>query len=157
MTIKRKRLPVSVSAAVFIEDEKGRLLLLQQDSEEKEYKWGPPAGGMKAHEGPETTAKREAEEELGVKVTLLNLIGIYTVDRGFQASGMTFVFRGKIESGEIAPKRGEIRNYRFFTQEQIDELISKGELYKPEYNKFNIEDWKKGKSYSLNTIRPLIQ
>lgn len=35
---KRERLPVSVSSAVFIEDEQGRLLLLQQTAERKGHR-----------------------------------------------------------------------------------------------------------------------
>ncbi|MBI2008446.1 NUDIX hydrolase, partial [Candidatus Amesbacteria bacterium] len=118
-TERRERLPVSVSAAVFIENHEGRLLLLQQAAERKGYKWGPPAGGMEAHEDPIETAHRETREEIGVEVEILNLLGIYTVDRGETATGIAFVFRGRIVSGEIRLRPGEIDTYRYFTKDEV--------------------------------------
>ena len=110
---KRERLPVSVSSAIFIEDEQGRLLLLQQAAERKGHRWGPPAGGMEAHENPIMGALREAREEIGVEIELIDLIGIYTVDRGDTSSSMGFVFRGKISQGKPPVLRGrEQRNQR---------------------------------------------
>lgn len=150
---KRKRLPVSVSAAVFIEDEQGKLLLVRQAVESKGYKWGPPAGGMKAYEDPTTTALRETREEIGVEVELVDLIGIYTACRGANASGISFNFRGKILGGEIKTAKDEIMNYRYFTPEEIQTLIEKKMLYKPEYNIPSIKDWLRGCSYPLDVVK----
>ncbi|MFV1917055.1 MAG: NUDIX hydrolase [Patescibacteria group bacterium] len=150
---KRERLPVSVSAAVFIEDDQGRLLLLQQASKSKEHKWGPPAGGMKAHEDPMMAAVRETREEIGVEVELVDLVGIYTVARGDNASGQAYVFRGRVVGGEMAPREGEIANFRFFSTVEIQELIKEGMLYKPEYNIRNVNDWLNGSSYSIEVVK----
>jgi 8-oxo-dGTP pyrophosphatase MutT (NUDIX family) len=152
---KRERLPVSISSAVFIEDDQGRLLLLQQAAERKGHRWGPPAGGMEAHEDPIKTAQRETEEEIGVGVELKDIVGIYTVDRGDKAAGIGFVFRGQIVSGKIAPKEDEIMDFRFFSPEEIKELIKLDMLYKPEYNLAGIQDWIEGKSFALEVIRAL--
>jgi len=152
---KRKRLPVSISAAVFIQDNQGRLLLLQQAAESKGYRWGPPAGGMEGHEDPITAALREVKEEIGIEAELIDLIGIYTIDRGDNATGIGFVFRGKIVSGQITPKQNEIKSFRFFTLEGIEDLIKENMLYKPEYNLSSIKDWLEGKSYSLEMIKRL--
>ncbi len=154
-TEKRERLRVSVSAAVFIEDNQGRLLLLKQAAERKGSKWGPPAGGMYAHEDPIATATRETKEEIGVEVELTSILGIYTVDRGESMSGIGFVFRGKIAGGEIRPKRDEIADYGFFTAREITNLINNDMLYKPEYNLPGIEDWLNGQLYSLEAIQRL--
>jgi len=152
---RRERLPVSVSAAVFIEDGQGRLLLLQQAAEWKDRKWGPPAGGMDAHESPIDTVLREATEEIGVEIELVDVVGIYIADRGDKATGLAFVFRGKIVSGEIKPREGEIADYRFFTPDEIEKLIAEGSLYKPEYNLVSIKDWLDGRSYPLDVVSPL--
>lgn len=152
---KQERLPVSVSSAVFIEDDQKRLLLLQQASEEKGFKWGPPAGGMNPHEDPIMTALREAEEEIRVKVELTDLVGIYTIDRGDNASGIGFVFRGRIISGEITPREEEIKDYKFFSPQEIEKLVADGMLYKPEYNIEAIKDWLSGLSYPLKAVRRL--
>ena len=156
-TERRERLPVSVSSAVFIEDEQGRLLLLQQASERKGFRWGPPAGGLEAHEDPIIGALRETREEIGVEVELSNLIGIYSVDRGDTSTGIGFVFRGNIVQGEIVLREGEISNARFFNPEEIKQLISEDMLYKPEYNLSGIEDWLNGQSFPLEVVRPLIK
>lgn len=154
---RRKRLPVSVSSAVFIEDDQRRLLLLQQAKEVKGFKWGPPAGGMDPHEDPITTALREAKEEIRVEVELIDLVGIYPADRGDNASGIGFTFRGRIVSGEITLREQEIRNYKFFSPQEIEWLISNKMLYKPEYNLDSIRDWLLGVSYPLEVIRRLAE
>jgi len=152
---KKERLPVSVSSAVFIEDGQRRLLLLQQAAERKGHRWGPPAGGMEAHENPVMAALREVKEEIGVDVELVDLIGIYTIDRGDASSGIGFAFRGKVVSGQITPRQDEIVNFRFFSSTEIKELITSDMLYKPEYNLDGIKDWIEGKSYSLEVIKHL--
>ena len=152
---KRERLPVSVSSAVFIEDGQGRLLLLQQAAERKGHRWGPPAGGMEAHEDPMMTVQREAEEEIGVSVELKDMVGIYTIDRGGNATGIGFVFRGQIISGEITPNEDEIMAFRFFSPNEIKELIEANMIYKPEYNLASLQDWIDGKSFALEAIKSL--
>jgi len=152
---RRERLPVSVSSAVFIEDKQGRLLLLQQSAERKGHRWGPPAGGMKPHEDPITTALRETREEIDVGIKLINLVGIYTVDKGNNATGIGFVFRGKITSGKITPKRGEITDFKFFSSQEIERLIKSNMLYKPEYNLISIRDYLAGQSFPLEVISRL--
>jgi len=152
---RRERLPVSVSSAVFIEDEQGRLLLLQQASERKGFRWGPPAGGLEAHEDPIMGALRETREEIGIEVELIDLIGIYSVDRGDKTTGIGFVFRGKITEGKISPREGEISETRFFAPEEIKQLISEDKLYKPEYNLSGIEDWLNGQSFPLEVVRTI--
>lgn len=153
---KRERLAVSVSAAVFITDEEGKLLLLKQAAESKGGKWGPPGGGMHPHENLIQTAKRETREEIGVEVDLIDLISINTADRGSEASGVGFSFRGKILSGEIKIRQEEIADCRYFTPDEIKVLMETNMLYKPEYNRYAVDDWLKGKTYSLDVIRELV-
>lgn len=153
--LSRERLPVSVSSAVFIEDEQGILLLLQQCSENKGRRWGPPAGGMFPHEDPFENARRETREEIGVEIEFIDVLGIYTIDRGDTKTGIGFVFRARIINGEIKPATGEIDNYKFFTPGEIKALIDSDLLYKPEYTKQCVEDWINGRSFPLGAIRPL--
>lgn len=154
---KSVRLPASVSAAVFIEDDKGRLLLLQQAAKRKGHRWGPPAGGIHSHESPIDTALRETKEEIDVDVELLDVLGIYPTDKGDSSSGIAFVFRARIIAGEIRPNPDEISDYRFFSASEIESLITENMLYKPEYNLQCIEDWLEKRSYPLEIIRPLTQ
>ncbi|MDP2860132.1 MAG: NUDIX hydrolase [bacterium] len=155
MNKERERFSVSVSAAVFIEDEQGRLLLLQQAAGWKEKKWGPPAGGMESHENPIMAALREAREEIGVRTQLTNLIGIYTADRSNNTTGIGFVFRAEITSGQISIRRDEIMDWRFFSPAEIQDLIVNGLIYTPEYTLPAISDWLRRRSYPMEIIRPL--
>jgi len=150
---ERKRLPVSVSATVFVENEQGHLLLVQQAAPWKEFKWGPSAGGMHCNETPAKTALREFRKELGVGVILVDLLGVYTAKRGPKTTGLGFIFRGRLKSTQFNPKKGEIRDARFFNPEEIQSLIDTGQIYKPEYNLPGIRDWLGGFSFPLEVIR----
>jgi len=104
---------------------------------------------------PIKTALREAREEIGVEVELIDLIGVYTADRGNGATGIGFVFRGKVLSGRITPRQGEIMDFKFFAPQEVDDLIEKDLLYKPEYNLKGIKDWMNGSSYPLGIIKQI--
>lgn len=141
MNSERERLPVRISPAVVIEDENGRLLLVQQEAEWKGKKWGPPAGGLHAFESPTEAALRETKEETGLEVELIDLIGVYTVPRGSSRTSISFAFRGKVVGGVVTLRKGEIENYRYFSLEELKELIKNDQLYKPEFAIPLIEDW----------------
>lgn len=63
----------SVTAAV--RDEAGRLLMIHKIDNDL---WALPGGGMDLGESVSDAAVREVEEETGVKVELVGLVGIYT-------------------------------------------------------------------------------
>jgi hypothetical protein len=44
-------------------------------------------------------------------------------------------------------------NYRFFTPAEVQDLIKKDLIYKPEYALPTIEDWLNGHSYPLEVIK----
>jgi len=60
-----------------------------------------------------------------------------------------------IISGEITLQEDEIIDSRFFSPEEIRDLIEEGMLYKPEYNLAGIQDWIEGKSFALEVIKSL--
>jgi 8-oxo-dGTP pyrophosphatase MutT (NUDIX family) len=150
---ERERQPDHSSAAVLIEDQLGRLLLLKQAAPEKEYKWGPPAGKSKPGEHPIATATREAKEEIGVDVKLVNVVGIFESE---ETSGIAIVFRAKIVSGTITPQTGEILEARFFSIGEIERLIKDNRLYRPDYNIRAFENWMKGVSSPLEIADSLV-
>jgi NADH pyrophosphatase NudC (nudix superfamily) len=49
-------------------------------------------------------------------------------------SGLAFVFRGRINGGELKLKEGEIRDAAYFGEDELLAMLSRGEIYKPEYN-----------------------
>lgn len=147
---------VGVSAAIFIEDDEGRLLLLQQAAQHKGNKWGPPAGKMEANESPQKTAIRETKEEIGVEVRLTGLIGIYVGNRDGNKTGIAFVFKGEIVSGKIKINKDEIRDYKYFSSENLERLKSQDLIYKSQYNLAAIRDWEKGVNYNLDIIKSVL-
>lgn len=150
---KRERLPVSVSAAVLIEDEEERLLFLKQAAPEKGGKWGPPAGGVYALESPAEAAIRETEEETGLKVELVDIVRFYSVSRGPNDSGLGVVFRAKVVGGKLEPKEGEIEGARYFTPQELLSMYDDGQIYKPEYSFLALQDHWAGRSYPLEMIK----
>ena len=78
--------------------------------------WNLPGGFMDYREDPETCARREAQEEVGVPVTLDALLNVYL--SGFPqkpACTLGFVYRGTIESDAFRPKPDEIEQAGWFT------------------------------------------
>ncbi len=153
---KNKRVEGRVSSAVLIEDNEKRLLLLQQGASYKNGEWGPPSGGIEAYEDPIQTAHRETMEEIGVQINIIDLIGIYTRDRGDNIIGIGFVFRAKIVKGEINIKKDEIKDYAFFGPIELDKLIKDNLLYAPDYNLNCISDWRNNNSYPIECIKPIV-
>lgn len=155
----KERINFSVSAAIYI-TETGlitspiyqKILLLQELRGDK-LLWGPPGGGLKAHEDPLTAIVREVKEETDLDINITNLIGIYTCDRGDNKTGIGFVFQGIfLGKGEININKSEINDYKFFTFEEIKELLKKDLIYKPDdYNRSALNDFFAG----FNKYSPL--
>ena len=64
---------IGSDAAIF--DSSGKILLLKRSDDET---WCLPCGLVDAGESPEQAAIREAREETGLEVKILELVGIYT-------------------------------------------------------------------------------
>ncbi len=60
-------------AAIF--DQAGKILLLKRTDDQK---WCMPCGSVEAGESPEQAACREAQEETGLDVQILELVKVYT-------------------------------------------------------------------------------
>lgn len=143
-------LNISVSAGVYISDSEGRLLLLLNLSDGK---WGPPAGRMLSLETPPHTGVRECFEETGYSVELINLIGIYPFPKDEHNTGIGIAFRGVIVGGTEKLKSDEAIDARYYTEEQIADLITGGQIRHPRYNLPAIKDFFAGCSYPLGVIR----
>jgi ADP-ribose pyrophosphatase YjhB (NUDIX family) len=64
---------VGADAAIF--DSSGKILLMKRTDNSK---WCLPCGLVEAGESPEQAAVREAREETGLEVKILELVGVYT-------------------------------------------------------------------------------
>jgi ADP-ribose pyrophosphatase YjhB (NUDIX family) len=150
-----KQRKVYVSAAVIISNNLDEILLVKQA---QNGQWGLPAGGSIRSEKPTETARRECLEESGVKPRLTGLTGVYfNTQSGKDELG--FIFRGQIKNPQkIKPLSPEISAARFFPWSQVQQLIRKDKIYRPDFNLSAFRDWLSGISFSLEVLRePLFQ
>jgi ADP-ribose pyrophosphatase YjhB (NUDIX family) len=151
----------SASAAVFLNDSEGRLLMVQ-DIDEYGGKWSPIAGfvDVAKNEEPEMAALREVKEELGLDVRLDELLGVwhyYPEDapkKNDEASHMHvgYAYTGTILGGTYQMQKEEIQNFGFFTPEDVEHLHAHGMLKTPQYNYMGFKLWQKGTRHPLNVI-----
>jgi len=95
--------------------EKGKVLMVKAARGYTEGYWNLPGGFMGYGEHPEESAKREAWEEIGAKVKLTRLLGIYT--ETFAKSGgymISFVYLGKRLGKTLTPHPEEIAELAWF-------------------------------------------
>jgi ADP-ribose pyrophosphatase YjhB (NUDIX family) len=92
--------------------ERGKVLMVRAGRGLTEGIWNLPGGFVGYGEHPEYSARREVEEELGMKVKLLRLLGIYS--ETFPRTGgymLSFVYLGKRLTKKISPHPEEIESY----------------------------------------------
>lgn len=152
------------SVSIFLADEVGRLLMVQ-DIDEHGGKWAPVAGYIDdlTGEEPEVAALREAKEELGLDIRLEKLLGVwhYYEKNGFQKEDgkpekhkmhVGYAYTGTILSGTFAMQKEEIQNWGFFTPDEVDQVYRDGKLKTPEYNYVGFELWKKKSEHPLEVV-----
>ena len=90
---------------VVIPPEDGRVVLIRRGSEPFEGQWALPGGFVEIGETVEEAAAREAEEETGLTVEILRLVGVYSDPdrdpRGHNVS-CAFLARPAPESGDLS-------------------------------------------------------
>jgi 8-oxo-dGTP diphosphatase len=89
---------------VVIPSEDGRVVLIRRGNDPFEGQWALPGGFVEIGETVEEAAAREAEEETGLEVEILRLVGVYSDPerdpRGHNVS-CAFLARPTPESGGI--------------------------------------------------------
>lgn len=83
-------------------DREGHILLGRRAIEPRSGTWTFPGGFVEVDETVEAAAVREAEEEVGLRVTLGSLLGVYTRTR---AGIVLIVYRAASFEGEPGPTR----------------------------------------------------
>ena len=92
---------LTVGAYGIVVDEYGQVLMVRRDDSRT---WAPPGGGVDADEMPPDAAAREVEEETGLKVLPLRLIGLHYM-RLWRNEYLSFGFRCLRRGGELTPSR----------------------------------------------------
>ena len=109
---------VLVVAGVVLE-KNGKFLLVQEAKPEVRGLWNVPAGRVENGFTIKETAIKEAKEESGFDVELLEEIAVLHKD-GDEA--VKHIFRAKIIGGEINFPEGEILDARWFSLQEIESM-----------------------------------
>lgn len=103
------------AATVFVQDEAGRVLLVQRSDNGL---WALPGGGMEIGETLAGAAEREVLEETGYRVRVVDVIGIYSdpkhviayddgeVRQQFAVSFAAELLDGSLKTSEETPRTG---------------------------------------------------
>lgn len=110
---------------VYIFDDDGRVLLTQRGpkARHQQYKWEAPGGAAEAGESYEEAAHREIREELGVNVSLEEVLAefeevIDSNDDKWEA----VIFKGKISEIPAIQEPDKCVGFGWFTQDEIKKL-----------------------------------
>lgn len=114
-----------VVAACVVRDEKGKYLLVQEAQPKVYGLWNLAAGHVDKGESIEEAAVREAKEETGLEVKLVDKIGIWH-DKTDEP--IRHAFTATIVGGEVTPQPGEILDVQWFTYDQIVQMREEGKL-----------------------------
>jgi 8-oxo-dGTP diphosphatase len=82
-------------AAVIVQNEQGKILFLDQPK----GRYGIPGGIVDPGEIPPITARREADEEIGVEVELEYIIGTYLLTGGGKSDNFSTIYKATILRG----------------------------------------------------------
>lgn len=116
---------IVVAVTVFVQDELGRVLLIQRTDNGL---WALPGGGQEFGEYIAETAVRETREEAGVEIEVTSVVGIYTnpnhvveYSDGEVRQQFSICFRGRYVSGRPTPS-DESSEVRWVAPEELDDL-----------------------------------
>ncbi len=117
------------SVAVLAVDERARVVLVRQYRYPvDQHLWELPAGRRDEGESPEQAARRELEEEVGLRPETLEKIAFFYTTPGFCDETM-HVFRASgLTHGEARPEDDERLEVRWFTLEEARVMIDAGEI-----------------------------
>lgn len=115
-----------VFATVIVLDDNGRILLQQRTDFSF---WGLPGGVMELNEDIQTTARREVQEETGLKLGELSLVGVYTDPKfdvvypnGDAVQQFTICFSAMAVGGRMKPDGEETTFQQFVEPDVIEKL-----------------------------------
>ena len=117
---------ISVTADSVIFSRKGdeeKVLLVKRGTDPYEGKWALPGGFLKEDERIEDGAKRELEEETGLKVHKLHQLRVFdALDRDPRGRTISVPFYGEIDSEEKVKGADDAAKAEWFDLNEIPEL-----------------------------------
>lgn len=127
--IKRAIVRHAGSAVVMPVDAKGRILLVKQYRlPARRYLWELPAGRMDPGESVLAAARRELQEETGIRARKMTKLSSFFVSPGFLEERMTIFLAEQLEQGESEPMEDERIEMAWYSGRQIDAMIRDGKI-----------------------------
>lgn len=118
---KRKKVP-RITVDAWIQDAKGRLLLIRRGRPPFTGRWGLPGGFLEWNETTEACCARETEEETGLVVEVGELLGVYSDPRRDpRGHNVTVLYEAIPESGK-AKGGDDAAEARWFTGRELEGL-----------------------------------
>lgn len=114
-----------VVAACVIKNTEGKYLLVQEAQPKVYGLWNLPAGHVDKDESIESAAIREAREESGLEVELIEKIGIW---HDKVEEPIRHAFTAKILRGKVRPQPGEVLDAKWFSYDEIVKMRAEGKL-----------------------------
>ncbi|MFL2640077.1 MAG: NUDIX hydrolase [Dehalococcoidia bacterium] len=107
-----------VAAGVLIKDPNNRILLMKRAHHPRKGYWSYPSGYVDYGEKVETAAKREVMEEVGVEVSIDELIGVYS-EEGNRV--ILVLYQGTITKGSPSPGE-ESEEVAYYSLNELPEM-----------------------------------
>ncbi len=111
----------TVGSFAIIVNEEGKVLLAQRKDNGK---WNLPGGRVESLESPWATVVRETEEEVGLKVEVKSLLGVYTKD---YMDDLVFQYECRVIGGSTRLSE-EARDIKFFSLSEMPLNMSENHL-----------------------------
>ncbi len=96
----------------------GGVVLIQRKHPPHQGRWALPSGYIEADESAEEAAIREAEEETGLKVEIIEMAGVNSFPEGPPLSGIMIFFRARPVGGELRAG-DDAADARIFPPDQV--------------------------------------
>lgn len=119
---------VQTGASIIVEDEYGRILMQQRQDDGT---WSYPGGRVDIDETVEETARREVQEECGLIVGDMTLLGVFSGSElnhiypdGNEVCGIDIVFVSHDYTGTLHSEDGEARQMGFYPITELPQPIS---------------------------------
>ena len=101
---------------------KDMLVLVQRDRAPRPGEWALPSGFIEADESVEQAAVREALEETGLNIELIELFGVYSFPEGPPRSGLIIFYRARAIDINTLQAGDDARDVKMFTPDDFPDI-----------------------------------
>ena len=128
----------------------GKFAIVREKKEEIAGLWNLPCGGLEDNEKILDGAKREIEEETGLKVKMEKLIGVHHNPNRYGMNVFKFIFLASVISGELhCPE--DLHEVKWISLEDFKKM-PRNEL-RDSAIAMAVEDYFAGKTYPIDVVK----